>query len=250
LKKQKLLAALALSFVSGLASAAVINTTTDNGNWSNTLGGPANIRENVSFGRFDVDAGDGYNQVRWGTPFGTATNGRSGLGFLGIGGNNVGLDTAFQIGSLRHYNWTIGLPGASSSDLAIEVGLNVGGNARGPFNLSTTIKVDETPNSVLPCPFQPSTINCSDRISFEQATGTDTFTIDGIEYTFDILGFGPAANQLQNSFISQEAGVSEAPLWAKIVAVTPQPTPEPDALALLALGLGGLTWVVRRNAKR
>lgn len=253
MNRKTLLGAFVLTLVSGAVSAAVISTTTTDGIWSNTQGDPpANLIENVSFGRFDGDAGDGFNQVRWGVPTTTSTRGRSGLGFQGLDRNNVGLDTPFQIGLLRHYNWTIRLPGAAtSSDLAIQVNLNVDGNARGPFDLGTIVLVDETRNRP-PCPYNPNRIACADQISFEQTQGTDTFRIGGVEYTFDILGFGPAANQLQSVFVSQEAGISEVPLWAQIVAVEdpgPTPTPEPGALALVALGLGGLSWLLRRKSK-
>ena len=90
------------------------------------------------------------------------------------------LETPFDLGTLRHYIWTIGLGSiGTASELGIGVTLNVDGGAQGPYNFSSALEVDETPNNVLPCVY-PSTRNCADKISFSNVGTADVFTINGI----------------------------------------------------------------------
>ena len=151
---------------------------------------------------------------------------------------------------MRHYNWTIaGGSFGTGSQLDIGVNLNVDGSAQGPYSFTSALAVDETPNNTNPCPYQPSPAGlCADKISFSNIGTADVFTINGIEYTLKILGFGNSPTSLADSFISQEGGTSDAELWAVITAVNPPPpVPAPAPLALLALGLIGLGWSKRRN---
>jgi len=231
----------------GTAMAATINMTTVTSNWHDTIGG-VNVIENTSFGRFDADAGDGFNQVRWGTPSAPSpTRGRSGLGFNGLAPiNNISLDTEFKLGELKHYNWTLSSgTAASSSQLGLSAALEIDGLGvpGSPFTFNTALTVDETANTA-PCTY-PSTTPCADRITFQQVGSSDTFFIDGVEYTFEVIGFGSTPDDLESAFISQEGGDSSAFLWAKITAV--EPVSEPASLALLAASLGMAGWFVRKS---
>lgn len=107
----------------------VISIPSVTSNWHDTTGGTG-LLENVCFGRYDAEAGDGFNQVRWGTPFtGSVNNGRSGLGFKGLAPiSPVAIDTAFQIGELRHSNWTILVSSAATgSQLDLSASLEIDG---------------------------------------------------------------------------------------------------------------------------
>lgn len=230
------------------AFAADISIPSVTSNWHDTTGGTG-VLENVSFGRYDADAGDGFNQVRWGTPFtGSVNNGRSGLGFKGLAPiSPVAIDTAFQIGELRHYNWTILVSSAATGsqlDLSASLEIDGVGSPGSPYNFTTALTIEETPNSE-PCDY-PSDTPCSDRITFEQVGASDTFVIDGIEYTFEVIGFGPTPDTLIEEFISQEAQASTTPLWARITQA-PSKVSEPGSAALLVASLGLAGMVSRRR---
>lgn len=234
----------------------MITATPITSNWHESLGqANANIVENVSFGRGnagDIGVGEGFNQARWGDPFqASATAGRSGLGSRSndpVAG--IVLETPFNLGTLRHYNWTIALGSfGTGSQLDVGFSLNIDSVSQGPYSLTTQLTVDETPNNTTPCPYQPSPPGlCADSISFTPVGGGDTFTIGGVIYTLEIIGFGTSPANLSNSFISQEGGISDTNLWAKITAADPPtPAPEPAPLALLALVLVGLGLAKRGN---
>jgi len=72
--------------------------------------------------------------------------------------------------------------------------------------------------------------------------------IDGIEYTFEVIGFGPTPDMLIEEFISQEAQASTTPLWARITQ-PPSRVSKPGSAVPLAASLG-LAGMVSRCRKQ
>ena len=68
------------------------------------------------------------------------------------------------------------------------------------------------------------------------------FTIGGVAYTLDLLGFGPDAGHILNNFITQEGQENPTKLWARIDTAS---VPEPNAFLLMLLGLVALGGAVK-----
>lgn len=216
----------ALGFFASSASALTLANTS--ATWSNPVGGT-----NINYQTVGTE-----KQVRWGNDIG---NGKSGLGFLGATSVTFNPDQIFQIGTLKHYNNAIG-GGSAASKVDFDLALNFSNPNLTTQAFKFSFDIDETPNSgnVNNCPYYSTSV-CSDKISFSTMPDLNTFSIAGVNYTLQLLGFSDAPNSTpKNYFISQEGGTSSANLYAKITAVTPPPTqstPEPGAgLGLFAFG--------------
>ncbi|NJL01412.1 MAG: hypothetical protein HC910_12955 [Spirulinaceae cyanobacterium SM2_1_0] len=207
------------------ASAFMLNSTT--GTWSNVQGGA-----NIQF----VTVGD-ESQVRWGEAATTA--GSSGLGFTGVGALDFAAETVFQIGTLRHFNNPI-FGGTAAA--AVDLSLNLDFADLGLKSFDFTLTIDETPNSGTCTYF--SVTPCADKIAWTNSLAAQTFQVDGVDYTLELLGVRESlSGSLLANFISQEGGTSAAFLVARLTDVTPAPPnsiPEPGLL----LGLGAITTFV------
>jgi len=108
--------------------------------------------------------------------------------------------------------------------------------------------IDETPN-VTPCAYPSTPGNpCADQITFQNLDLTSAFTLGGIDYTLELLGFQMSVESpLTTSFFSQEGGNNTIGLYARFVA--PTRVPEPGTLGLLALGLLAVSGAVRRKTR-
>jgi len=245
--KMRHAAALSLSVATlvGVATpASAFTLERSSGTWSNVRGGSS-----IQY----IDLGE-ETQVRWGSA--ASSSGQSGLGFTGVGGLDFAAETVFQIGTLQHFNNPIwGGTAASSVDLSLE--LDLAGLGLKTFDFTLTI--DETPNSGT-CAYE-SVVPCADRIAWTNSLATQSFQLDGTDYTLELLGVRHSLEgELVNSFISQEGGTSAAYLFARLTAdasvapifppeppVGPQPEPNSVPEPGLVLGLGAIATVLSRR---
>jgi hypothetical protein len=220
------------SLVAGSAQAFTFFSV---GSWTNPVGGGVSTVSTSSVGS--------ENQIRWGIPIDTQP---SGLGYTGNAGNANFGDTIL-LGSLRHFNNAIaGGSGISSVDLNLNLSFGLPIPSQ---NFSFQLAINETPNSgaAADCPFF-STTPCSDQISWTNTTSTNTFSVDGVDYTLQLLGFSTSPGSAPlNQFISQEGGTAQTALYGRVVRS--EAVPEPTTLAGLGLAAGGLAALRRRKAK-
>lgn len=227
----------ALVALPAFAFANPVELTNPSATFSNT--GPA-ADQNVNY------VGSTDQEVRWGVPFQQAPPPQqSGLRFDVFGAPfTVDTGNTFDLGTLTHFNHPVNIPTVMTTDLAFSFD-TAGVTSRFLFSLG----VEETPNSGTCAYGAAGDTPCPDRISFPNMTGTQTFTMDGTEYTLYLLGFGPDANNIMDGFITQENLDNTTHLWAKIDAA-PVGVPEPNALLLMALGLFAVGGAVRLSKKQ
>jgi PEP-CTERM motif len=221
------------------ANAALITVTSTSPSWAFTGGTNTNTQT----------SGSGNNtvtQVFWGTSTGS---GQSGLGFNPAQPPSFTATTGvlFDLGTLFHYNNPIN--GSTPTSLTLSLSTNVSGATPAAQGFAFGFTVDETPNvgPVGACPY-PSTVPCSDKITFTNIDTTNSFSLGGNPYTMILVGFSTDGGvTVTNSFISNENATNSAHLYAEFVA--PFVVPEPATLLVLGAGLLGLGVVKRaRNS--
>ena len=216
--------------------AGAISLSLSSGSWKEPVGGSGIVYQTVG----------NETQVRWGTPaYGGGISEKSGLGFTGVGPSTFGLGEIFEVGQLRHFNNPI-------YDAASAVSLSLFLNFDNPvatqsFNLN--FQIDETPNEGTCAYF--SITPCSDKLSLSETSMSNQFSIAGIDYTLQLLGFSLTPGGVPiNELISQEGGTNQASLFAKITAVEPETVPEPATVAGTALWLLAARWAVANKRKK
>ena len=218
-----------------IAASAQAFTFSSVGSWANPVGGAASD--------VGISTVGNENQIRWGSPIDSE---RSGLGYTGNSGN-VNFGDTILLGSLRHFNNAIaGGTGISSVDLNLNLSFGLPIPSQ---NFSFKLAIDETSNfgNAADCPFS-STVPCSDKISWTDTTSTNTFSVGGVDYTLQLLGFSSSPGSAPiNEFISQEGGTNQTSLYGKVVRS--EAVPEPTTMAGLALAGAGLAAMRRRKAK-
>jgi hypothetical protein len=209
--------------------------------------------EFVSINGGTGQAGEGTNHITWGTPYApeNPTGQKSGLSFDGFSPPlHVAIDQAFDLGTLTHENYSV-KAGTAASGARLQFDFDIKGAHPVHQSHMFDLTIDETNNEVpiSQCKYNSTTYACADKISFPQMQGAQSFTLDGVNYTLSLLGFGDSPDNLMHDFITQERASSSTDLWGVISAV-PMAVPEPGILGMFGLGLlgiGGLAVAARRR---
>jgi hypothetical protein len=229
--RSKFTGAVLLALVLALAIAGIalaLTLANADGIWSNARTGNA---ESVYCLEYNNTASTtDENQVRYGRePDGncssTAFTDKSGFGFDGNESLVFNPGDVFIIGQFTHYNNPIQVSGPGDRVMHfVDLGITL--DFSDPvFNttFTYTVQLDETPNEA-PCQYPGSTV-CPDKVNFTSTIPDQNFTINGVEYTLQILGFAPGtANTCQyvegqtiNSFITEENQQNDACLFGRII---------------------------------
>jgi len=161
---------------------------------------------------------------------------------LGYAGNlfSVETDDVFSFGTLSYFNGTV-YPGteAYSVDLSVALSLTIPSGITQDFLYD--LALINTPNTGDP--------NASADIVNFAGTQPDTFfTVDGVNYTLEFLGFGeitgPGFTTIDNFHVLEGRSAS-AQLLGRITVAS---VPEPTSLVLTGLGLAGLGFSRRKKA--
>ena len=221
-----------------ISTGGAITLSNVSGTWTGTNGG-----SNVNYLTATVSYGNGTeHQVRWGIPAPQA-EGQSGLGFTGIAPppTSFQIGDPFEIGQLRHFNQPI-YSGSEATEAYLKINMSFSDPVGLTAAFNFTFDINETPNTTGD-PYQDADI-----ITFPSSYPSETFSINGVEYTLQLLGFGDSPNNLINSFSSPEGGSNATKLWGRIT--TPPAVPIPSTVLLLGSGLVGLVGFSRKRFSR
>lgn len=255
--RRKLSGSLTLALLMCLIFVGVLSALTlsnADGVWSNarsSSGASPTCSSTSSQGDSTTDE----NQVRYGRPSGQTGCGsfssRSGFGFDGANGPLVfNPGEVFLLGQLTHYNNPI-----RANTLLKLVDLAVTLDFTDPVlntTLDFTMQLDETNNSANPCPYGDSTGNgCDDKVTFPSTIPDQTFEIDGVTYTLQMVGFVPGTNATcsaddtpVDNFVTGEGQQNDACLFARILEVTHDFGDAPDIAGQTLVASDGARHVI------
>jgi hypothetical protein len=170
------------------------------------------------------------------------------------------------LGNFTHFNFPVFPPFLQSVELLISADIKVNGIDQGVHSFVFNFNHDETPNGGPPggpftgtCPFPTpgspngSGINmngCADQVTVSSTQFQQTFTVGGVAYTLDLLGFSQDGGAtIANQFQTIENFTNVAGLYADVHTASAQ-VPEPNSLALVGLAMLGVVGFLRRRSKR
>lgn len=223
MKKQLIwvISAFMLVVTAGVANAFTIDTV--NGQWTGTSGGNS-----------DLISGLGTNLLTWGD------DNISSLEF--IGSTDLALDdgNTFLLGTLTHSNGNNAIgTSPSAADLIVNLSFSDPEDLNETFQF--TLDIDSTINSATPVTNAAN----NDMISIE------TFEIEGVAYTLELMGFGLDENSLLPSLDTTETVSNATQLWATVhsnyAIAGNNAVPIPGSIILLGSGLFGFCGLIRRK---
>lgn len=195
-------------------SAVNITLNSVTGVWTSTTGG-----QNIT--------GLNTNQIRWGYQSNPAQQ-VSGYDFIGSAppGFPVSVNTPFNLGTFTHINYPIQSgTGITGAQLRVTTSITIDGTTLNNLQFTYNFQHNETPN-VAPC--QSGSASVCDDIVTLLGPFSDVFTVNGVNYTLNLLGFQVGNNQF-TQFQTREYATNDANLIATITV----PVPEPQTYMLL-----------------
>ena len=186
-----------------------------------------------------VTTGVGTSSFTWGTSAYWNT-GPSSLNFAG-NSFSVGTDDVFSFGSLTYFNGTILLGSqADSVDLNVTLSLTTPSGIEEDFIYD--LGLINTPNTSDP-------YASADYVNLPSSMPGSFFTIDGVNYTLEFMGFGNITGSgfsTIDRFHVREGSIASADLLGRVTAA--ETVPEPSVILLFVSGLAGLVMYRRKKS--
>jgi hypothetical protein len=259
MRMRNVIVAVGLGLVSASALADVVSLLDVTAIWINAVPPPPSTT---------IVNGPSSSTIFWGVP--ATASGQSGYTFSSAGGTvnfNVNPPPTSAppalLGTFVHLNFPIFPPFLQTVQLSISADVIVAGVNEGVRTFLFNFTHDETPNGgppggpfTGPCPFGGANgagINihgCADAVTVAAGSSTDSFTVNGIKYTLNLLGFSQDGGAtIANQFLTIENQTNTAGLYADVSALAGQ-VPEPGSLALVGLALLGVAGIMRRKSSK